>query len=127
MKSLCLVLISLLFVGRSYPQVPILFYDFENNTNRNTFENIVEQSINSGGGPISRIGNGSIASGVGNNNAGTGLYSSSWQNITTDPGIAATEYYQLTVNTTGFKGRYLPAKSPEHSGGSVRSEPFSIC
>ena len=104
MKSLYLVLISLLFVGVSYPQVPILFYDFENNTNRNTFENIVEQSINSGGGPISRIGSGSIASGVGNNNAGTGLYSSSWQNTTTDPGIAATEYYQFTVNTTGFKG-----------------------
>jgi hypothetical protein len=104
MKSLCLVLISLLFFGGAYPQVPILFYDFENNTNRNAFENIVEQTINTGNGPISRVGSGTIASGVGNNNTGTGLYSSSWQNITTDPGTAATEYYQMSVNTTGFKG-----------------------
>jgi hypothetical protein len=104
MKSLYFVLISLLFVGVSYSQVPILFYDFENNTNRNTFENIVEQSINSGSGPISRVGSGIIETGVGNNNAGSGLYSSKWQNTTTDPGTAASEYYQFTVNTTGFKG-----------------------
>ena len=104
MKSLCLVLISLLFVGKSYPQVPILFYDFENNANRNTFENIVEQSINPGSGPITRVGSGTIETGVGNNSAGRGLYSSSWQNTTTDPGTAASEYYQITINTTGFKG-----------------------
>ena len=104
MKSLCLVLISLLFVGRSYPQVPILFYDFENNTNRNTFENIVEQSINPGSGPITRVGSGTIETGVGNNNIGSGLYGKNWQNTTTDPGTTATEYYQFTVNTTGFKG-----------------------
>ena len=104
MKLLYIVVVSLLFVGVYYPQVPILFYDFENNTNRNTFENIVEQSINQGSGPISRVGSGIIETGVGNNNAGSGLYSSKWQNITTDPGTAATEYYQFTVNTTGFKG-----------------------
>jgi hypothetical protein len=104
MKPLYLVMISFLFVGSSFPQVPILFYDFENNTNRNTFENIVEQSINSGSGPITRIGSGTIESGTGNNNAGSGLYSSNWQNTTNDPGTAASEYYQLTVNTTGFKG-----------------------
>lgn len=104
MKSLYLVLISLLFIGVSYPQVPILFYDFENNTNRSTFENIVEQSINSGSGPITRVGSGTIETGVGNNSTGSGLYSSKWQNVTTDPGPAATEYYQFTVNTTGFKG-----------------------
>jgi hypothetical protein len=104
MKSLYLIVLSLLFVGVHYPQVPILFYDFENNTNRNTFENIVEQYINPGSGPISRVGSGTIETGVGNNNAGSGLYSSKWQNTTTDPGTAATEYYQFTVNTTGFKG-----------------------
>ena len=104
MKALYSIIISLLFVSISYPQVPILFYDFENNIDRNTFENIVEQSINPGSGPIVRVGSGIIETGVGNNNAGCGLYSSKWQNITTDPGTAATEYYQFTVNTTGFKG-----------------------
>jgi hypothetical protein len=104
MKSLYIVVVSLLFVGVYYPQVPILFYDFENNINRNTFENIVEQYINPGSGPISRVGSGIIETGTGNNNAGSGLYSSKWQNTTTDPGTAATEYYQFTVNTTGFKG-----------------------
>jgi hypothetical protein len=104
MKSLYLIVVSLLFVSASYSQVPILFYDFENNSNRNTFENVVEQSINPGSGPILRVGSGIIETGVGNNNAGSGLYSSKWQNITTDPGNASTEYYQFTVNTTGFKG-----------------------
>lgn len=104
MKLLYFVLTSLLFIGVSFSQVPILFYDFENNINRNTFENIVEQSINPGSGPISRVGSGIIETGVGNNNAGSGLYSSKWQNTTTDPGTAAAEYYQFTVNTTGFKG-----------------------
>lgn len=104
MKLLYFVLILLLSVGRSFPQVPILFYDFENNLNRNTFENVVEQSINTGSGPISRVGSGTIDAGIGNNSAGSGLYSSKWQNVTTDPGTAATEYYQFTVNTTGFKG-----------------------
>jgi hypothetical protein len=103
MKSLYLLL-SLLFINITYPQVPILFYDFENNTNKSVFENVVEQSINSGSGPITRVGSGTITSGLGNNSLGCGLYSSSWQNVVTDPGTAATEYYQMTVKTTGFKG-----------------------
>jgi hypothetical protein len=37
-------------------QVPILYYDFENNTNRASFENVVEQAINSGSGAVGRIG-----------------------------------------------------------------------
>jgi hypothetical protein len=104
MKLLYFVLTSFLFIGVSYSQVPILYYDFENNINRNTFENIVEQSINPGSGPISRVGSGIIETGVGDNNTGSGLYSSKWQNTTTDPGTASTEYYQFTVNTIGFKG-----------------------
>src|SRR5665647_426214 len=104
MKSLYVVLISLFIIGRSYSQVPILFYDFENNTNRNTFENLIEQNINPGNGPITRVGSGTIGTGVGNNGVGSGLYSSNWQNVTTNPGTAATEYYQFTINTSGFKG-----------------------
>lgn len=104
MKSLYYIVLSLLLINISYPQVPILYYDFENNNNRNVFENAVEQCINTGSGPIARIGSGTIESGLGNNSLGSGLYSSSWQNVVTDPGLAATEYYQLTVNTTGFRG-----------------------
>lgn len=114
MRSLCLVLVSLWFIGQSFPQVPILFYDFESNTNRSVFENSVEQSINTGSGPIIRHGTGTIESGPGDNYLGTGLYGNNWQNTTSDPGTSATEYYQFTVNTTGFKGitiklRYLIA------------------
>ncbi|MDR3667293.1 MAG: hypothetical protein P4L35_10665 [Ignavibacteriaceae bacterium] len=104
MKSFFLILISLFFSAKSYSQVPILYYDFENNTTRTIFENLVEQAINPGSGPITRVGSGTIDSGIGNDNAGTGVYSSKWQNVTTDPGIAATEYFQFSVNTTNFKG-----------------------
>jgi hypothetical protein len=104
MRSLYLVLLSLWFIDQSFPQVPILFYDFESNSNRSIFENLVEQSINSGSGPIIRHGTGTIESGPGNDYYGTGLYGNNWQNTTSDPGTAATEYYQFTVNTTGFKG-----------------------
>jgi hypothetical protein len=104
MRSLCLVLISLFFLDNSFPQVPILFYDFESNTNRNTFENSVESYINPGSGPLVRHGGGTIYSGAGNNFTGCGIYGNNWQNTVNDPGTAATDYYQFNVNTTGFKG-----------------------
>jgi len=91
-------------MNNSFPQVPILFYDFESNLNRNIFENKMEQSINSGSGPIVRVGSGVIDSGYGNDGRGRSLWGINWQDIKTDPGVGATEYYQFSVNTKGFKG-----------------------
>jgi hypothetical protein len=139
MKSLYPVLISLFIIGTSYSQVPFLFYDFENNTNRNTFENLVEQNINPGSGPITRVGTGTIGTGVGNNGLGSGLYSSNWQNVTSNPGTAATEYYQFVINTSCFKGIsvkfrfYIPFSSGPgnigllfSSNGTTYKNPFSL-
>jgi len=89
--------------------VPILYYDFENNTTRTTFENLVEQAVNSGSGPITRVGNITIVSAVGGAGtfnggvaAGQAATGNNWDSATTDPGSAATNYYQFVVNTTGF-------------------------
>ncbi|MFY9573095.1 MAG: C25 family cysteine peptidase [Blastocatellia bacterium] len=93
----------------SNAQVPILYYDFENNTNRNTFENLVEQAVNTGSGALTRSGNTTTISAVagagtfnGGAAAGQAATGSSWDSSTTNPGAAATNYYQLVVNTGGF-------------------------
>jgi hypothetical protein len=90
-------------------QVPTLYYDFENNTTRTTFENLVEQAINSGSGPLTRVGNTGTITGVagagtfnGGGANGQALTSSDWSSSTTDPGTGATTYYQFVVNTSGF-------------------------
>lgn len=90
-------------------QVPILYYDFENNTTRTIFENIVEQAVNSGSGAITRAGNtmtitsvsgaGVFNGGAANGQAAAG---SNWDSSTIDTGAAATNYYQFAVNTDGF-------------------------
>src|ERR1044072_5833223 len=73
-------------------QVPILYYDFENNINRSLFENSVEQAINGGSGAVGRIGGTSSGvSGAGTANGGpaTGqsITGSSWQTGSIDPGV----------------------------------------
>ncbi|HJQ32801.1 MAG TPA: hypothetical protein VJ866_11505, partial [Pyrinomonadaceae bacterium] len=97
---------------RASAQVPILYYDFENNTTRTTFENAVEQSVNSGSGALTRSAGRAISgvagAGIYNGNpspagpTGQAISTSAWQNTTSDPGIAAAEYFQFTVNTTGL-------------------------
>ena len=90
-------------------QVPILYYDFENNATRTTFENLVEQSINGGSGAITRAGNTTTITGVGgagtfNTGPATGqaATSTNWDSSTTDPSTGATNYYQFIVSTSGF-------------------------
>ena len=122
MKNVYLCFLFFLIMKDSFPQVPILFYDFESNTTRSVFDNNVELSINSGGGPITRVGSGTIASGYGDNGRGKSLWGYNWQNVTSDPGSAATEYYQFSVNTTGFKGitvRFRDIAPYSYSPGSV--------
>ena len=122
MDKLYLFIIVFLLTKNSFPQIPILFYDFENNNSRNTFENAVEQSINGGSGPLVRVGSGVVGSGYGDNGRGRGIWGYNWQNVTSDPGANATEYYQFSINSKGFKGltiRFRDLAPYSYSPGSV--------
>lgn len=108
-------------------QVPTLYYDFENNTTRTTFENLVEQSINTGSGPITRAGGSTTISPVGgagtfNGGAATGQAATgtNWQSATTDPGTAATDYYQFVVNTSGFSQLSITFDNQASATGPAR-------
>lgn len=100
----------------AFTQIPILYYDFENNASRISFENIVELNINSGSGALSKIGGagtqltilGTAGAGLfnGGNVAGQSLTTADggWFISDSDPGLGAGNYYQFTVNTSGFSG-----------------------
>lgn len=94
--------------------LPILYYDFENNTTRTTFENAVEQQVNTGNTALTRAGlsttiTGNSGAGIFNGgvSSGTAAYSTIWPSSCTDPGTAATSYFQFSVNTSGFSGMTL--------------------
>ncbi len=95
----------------SYVGLPIAYWDFESNSARTTTsETVPEMQINSGntfdgkvGGTTTvsqRAGNGATYSGV----AGSAISATTWPTTSTDPGTAATHYFQFTLNTTGFTG-----------------------
>ncbi|HAF24012.1 MAG TPA: hypothetical protein DCK93_14080 [Blastocatellia bacterium] len=103
--AFCLVVMS----SAIRAQVPILYYDFENNTTRTIFENAVEQAVNSGSGAITRAGGSTTVSSVagagtfnGGAAAGQAATGTTWDSSTTDPGATATNYYQFIVNIAGF-------------------------
>src|ERR1041384_7382755 len=113
MKKLVLlsaaVLCVVVMTTTTRAQVPILYYDFENNATRTTFENAVEQAVNTGSAAITRAGNTTTISAVGgagtfNGGAATGqaATSTNWDASTTDPGSAGSNYFQFVVNTSGF-------------------------
>jgi len=90
-------------------QVPILYYDFENNSARTSFENSVEQAVNIGSGALTRSGNATTISSVagagifnGGSLAGEAITGNSWSNATSFAGTGATDYYQFIVNVSGF-------------------------
>lgn len=108
-------------------QVPILYYDFENNASRTVFENLVEQSVNNGSTPVARAGNTTTISavagaGVFNGGAATGQAAtgSNWDNSAADPGSAATNYYQLVVNTSGFSQISIAFDNQASASGPAR-------
>src|SRR3712207_1630217 len=81
--------------ARASAQVPILYYDLENNATRTSFENAVEQSVNAGGGALTRSAGRTIGgvagAGIYNDNPSTGVAgqavsTSGWQNVARDPG-----------------------------------------
>jgi hypothetical protein len=109
--AFCIALVS----AKTSAQVPITYYDFENNTTRTAHETTVEQQINSGNSVFARVGLNNVI--TGNTGAGITLYSgattgsaiqsTTWPNNASDPGTGATNYYQFTVNTSGFTGTAL--------------------
>src|ERR1051326_1081717 len=111
----------------AWGQVPILYYDFENNTTRTTSENLVEQAINSGSAALTRAGNTTTVgttSGAGIFNGGGAVGSavtgSNWSSSTTDAGAAATDYYQFAVNTSGFSGMSISFDNQASGTGPAR-------
>lgn len=104
-------------------QIPIVYYDFENNVTRSTFENLVEMSINtppvgsvftyttSGPGGCSTIGcsnaAGLLGAGIDVHSGaadGSSLSAGAWSQVAGDPTTSAASYYQFCVNTLGFSG-----------------------
>ena len=121
--AFCTLLISTTTNG----QVPTLYYDFENNTTRTTFENLVEQAVNGGSAAIIRAGNTTTISAVagagtfnGGAAAGQAATGGNWDSSTSDPGSAATNFYQFVVNTAGFSQMSITLDNQASGTGPAR-------
>lgn len=133
-KVISLAIFTACFIINSaaFTQVPILYYDFENNASRISFENIVELNINSGSGALSKIGGaGSQLTIIGT--SGAGLYNGGvvpgqglttadggWFVSDTDPELGAGNYYQFIVNTSGFSGISISFDNAASSNGPAK-------
>jgi hypothetical protein len=93
--------------------VPITYYDFESDSNRATFENLVDQQINAGNSTLTRTGgSGSVYGGTGAGQqfsrggpaTGMALESAFWPATTIDPGTGTANYIEVSLNTSGFTG-----------------------
>jgi hypothetical protein len=118
---------TLSLVTTTKGQVPILYYDFENNSTRTTFENLVEQAVNPGSGAVTRAGNTTTISAVagagtfnGGAAAGQAATGSNWDSSTADPASAATNYYQVVVNTAGFAQISIALDNQASASGPAR-------
>jgi hypothetical protein len=105
--------------------VPILYYDFENNATRTTFENAVEQSVNvSNPLTLSTISGGLGVGGAGTFNggaaAGQAITATNWSSATTDPGTAAANYFQFVTSTSGFSGISVTLDDQASATGPAR-------
>jgi len=137
MKKILFLLIFLInwviIVKEADAQIPILYYDFENNSDRSGFENAVESAVNGGSGALTKAGgNGSAlqirsidGAGIYNLGSFTGqaitTHQGGWSSQQTDPGIYADYYYQFTVNTTGFSGITISFDNQSDSDGPART------
>src|SRR4030095_3808739 len=108
-RSVCFfftIFCTLLLAASTNAQVPIRYYDFENNTPRTTFENLVEQAVNTGSAPVARAGNTTTINAVagagtfnGGSAAGQAATGSNWDSATADPGPATTKIGRGNVRT----------------------------
>jgi len=113
-RTLSLIMCFFISVQCLKAQLPILYYDFENNSNRSNYESTVELAVNTGNSAITATGTSSLSgaagagltyvAGVAN---GESIVSTGWATTSSDPGTSASSYYQLTANTSGFSGLSL--------------------
>ncbi len=114
----------------SQPGIPIAYWDFEKNNNRNTVEATPELQINTGNAFDGKFGLTTTTAGLvgnaakyGNANAnGRALYAATWSPVSTDPGIEASTYFQFTINTSGFSG--ISGTFDVMSGTTLTNYPF---
>ena len=95
----------------SFLGFPIAYWDFESNAARSTTsETTPEMQINSGNTFDGKFGNTTTVSQRAGNGvtwggvAGSAISATTYVTTSTDPGIAATTYFQFSLNTTGFSG-----------------------
>ena len=104
MKSVILFSIFLLMVNSPvFSQVPVQYYDFENNSARSTMELTPEIIINSVSGSTV-TSTSSLSQTSGNPSSGSGISRANWELNASDPGTSALEYIQFSVNSNGFTG-----------------------
>ncbi len=85
-------------------QVPIQYYDFENDSNRKQLDTTAEFVINSISGSTITSKGGVISSVAGNPNSGTAIERANWPTVIGDPGVTTTNYFEFKVNSSGFGG-----------------------
>jgi hypothetical protein len=92
-----------------HAQVPVVYYDFDNNGNRNDFQNVVEQQVNASSSTVTKQGSATIGvSGAGVFNGGSqigqALGADQWENSSADPGSSALSYFEFNIDATGLSG-----------------------
>lgn len=112
MKKHVFAFIALILSVPAFAQIPIAYYDFEDNTSRSTFQNQAEAEVNTGSatslaiGAVGTLGNATGSGGYWGGPAnGTSIstYRGS-SSSSTDPQTAADHYIQFKVSTSGFSG-----------------------
>lgn len=128
-----LLLISLIFITNLHAQIPILYYDFENNTDRTQFENAVELNINTGNGTLTKSGGsglelilqGENGAGIYNGGLASGMaittQQGGWNFSTTNPGTGVDCFYQFVVNTSQFSGISISFDNRADNTGPART------
>ena len=125
MKTVFFILLALCFATGLHAQVPVLYYDFEANSNRGAAEAVPEQAITASSSPLYRsaytgltfMGTSGAGATYGGRN-GTGLTANKWSTASADPGPSATEFFLFSTTTTGLSGLTLSFDAVKGSNAS---------
>lgn len=102
----------LLFTFNAKAQVPIAYYDFEDNSTHNTLLTTIDQDCAGGmSSPVTIVlasaGANTVGAGVAHGGSGQGRAISAYPGVamgSSDPTTTATRYYQFSVTTKDFSG-----------------------
>jgi hypothetical protein len=105
-------------------QVPVVYYDFDNNGNRNDFQNVVEQQVNASSSTVTKQGSATAIIGVsgagvfnGGSQIGQALGGDYWDNSSTDPGGSALSYFEFHIDATGLSGMAVSFDNKSSNNG----------